>query len=238
MNASLAQAPGREDELGQIAQQLGANGSSVIVINGEAGSGKSYVTSRALEAAVATGWQVTPYRNGRGIRVGTATTAERLRDEVIRTLRLGAPTAADGGRPLEQLGRVLSRAASRQPVLVVLDPYLPSDELARGIQRHLLPTIRGSAAKVALVVVARRRLDRELKSDLEIEVQRPDADSVERTLRVAVQSLDPPVDDHELAAYLKAARTNPRLLASLATVLPLGGPRPGPVAPSTAELGG
>jgi hypothetical protein len=220
--ASVHGAPGRERELTQVMQALRGGGPTVVAVTGPGGSGKSYVTARALAAAASEGWRFTPYREGRGIRVGTGTMPDDLLDEVADALRVGRPDGAARRRPLRALADLLVEQARSGPVGVVFDPYLPSPELAGSLRRQLLPAVRAAGQPVALLFVARRSLVEELAPDVSVPVAPPGSDSIERTLRDVTADLVPPLDDAELTAYVEAARVNPRLLTSLEAVLPLG----------------
>ncbi len=225
----------RQAELAEISAVLAARRPAVVGVTGEAGSGKSFVTGRAVQAAAAAGWRVTPYRNGRGVRVGKGTTDAILAIDLAAALGLPAP--ADRRNPLRAVAETLIEAAAEQPVLAVLDPYRPSPELSRRLTHELLPVLRRGERPVVVVVVTRRSLHDELHPEVEVAVASPDVGSIERVLRAATAGLQPPVDDRELAAYIEAARDDPRLLASLVAVLPLGQRGAGHVLPSPTGRG-
>jgi len=140
---------------------------------------------------------------------------------VARDLGLADVPAAGPASTFPTLVAGLARAARRDPVLVVLDPYRPPPELAHRIVRELVPAVRATGLPIVFMVLARRALRDELAPDLEVAVKPPEVNAVERTLRAAGEGLEPPLDEAELAVYVDAARTNPRLLTSLAAVLPL-----------------
>jgi hypothetical protein len=215
-------APGRERELAQVMEALRGGGATVVAVTGPTGSGKSYVTARAVAAAEEEGWRFTVYRDGRGVRVGAGTVAADLLDEVAEALGAPASGEPDRRRPLRALADLLVRQTASGPVGVVFDPYLPSPELAQGIRTQLLPAVRSAGQPLALMFVARRDLADELAPDVSVRVAPPGSDNIERTLREVTAGLEPPVDEDEMACYVEAARTNPRLLTSLEAVLPLG----------------
>jgi hypothetical protein len=240
VNALAAGARGREREVAQVMTALRGGGASVVAVTGPTGSGKSYVTARLVAAAQAEGWRFTPYRDGRGVRVGTGTVPEDVLREVVQALALQPPGSPPSRRPLRELADLLVGAARSGPVGVVFDPYLPSPDLTAALRRHLLAAVRSAGEPVALVFVARRALTEELAPDVEVRVAPPGSDSIERTLREVTADLVPPLDDAELAAYVEASRADPRVLTSLEAVLPLGsrgrgGPGSGPTTPGSAE---
>jgi hypothetical protein len=221
---------GRDDELAQIAAVLQRRRAGVVAVTGPQDSGKSYVTAHAVAAAAAEGWRVTPYVGGRGVRVGTSTTATELLESVAGALRLRVPAPEPSRRalhPLARLARLLRDEAAKAPVLVVLDPFQPAPELLADLRHELLPALRGGAEPVVLLAVARRPLTDELRADVEVHVRRPGADAIESAIRWAAAGVVPPLEEAELATYVRAAADNPRLLTSLEALLPLSRPGAG-----------
>jgi len=220
--------PGREAELGRVLAVLDRRAPAVVSIRGARGSGKSAVTTAVVAEAARRGWCVTPYVDGRGVRVSGWTSETALCQDLAGALELPAVPPPDTLRGLVPL--LLGRAAET-PVLVVLDPYAPSTRLASLLRRHVLGRVRGSGLPVVLLVVTRGRLQG-LPADLELEVLPPREDGVACALQAAAQGVVPPLGDDELAAYVAAARGRPRLLASLTALLPLSRPGAGHELPS------
>ena len=106
--------------------------------------------------------------------------------------------------------------------MIVLDPYAPDSSLEEALIRSLFEPIRASTSPVIVVVVSRSDLRSRIKPDLQLKIVEPDGDEIRLRLHAITAGGYPPVDDPELDLYVEAARSSPRLLASLVAVLPLG----------------
>ncbi len=222
MSTAEHEATERLTELTELAQALAPHRPALITLTGPGGSGKSFVATAFLRAATESGWQVTSYRNGRGIRVGAGTTVDDVVHDV--SAALGISTDTTGRRPLRRLTERLGSHAQRTPSIVVLDPYAPEPALEDRLKKDLFDPVRSSSEPVVLLIMSRTSLRKRLNPDLEIEIATPSADSLRARLRAVTSTPDAAIDETELSQYVAAARSSPRLLASLLAVLPLGVP--------------
>ena len=217
-----AAASERQAEVGAILEWLDRRGSAVVSIIGPRGSGKSFVTDVVLGHAAVEGWQVTPYQDGRGIRVGAGTTEKDLAADVGAALRIDAPQS--GRRLLRTLAHSVSEAGARMPVLLVLDPFAPGNALLERLNQDFFPTVRASATPVVVLVVCRQSLRDKIPLDFELAVSIPTQDKVSSALAAVVAEAGLDMQPGELEAYVAAAGRSPRLLTSLLAVLPYGIP--------------
>jgi hypothetical protein len=193
---------------------------AVLTVVGPRGSGKSFVTDTVVSRAAALGWNITPYREGRGIRAGAGTTDRDLATDIATALDIDP--LRPGRRVLRSLARDLVDVGRRTPLLVVLDPFAPGDELLDHIVHDFLATLRGSASPVVVLVVSRTSLRDVLPVDFELAVTVPAEDEVRTSIARVVSGAGIELAPGELDAYVTAARRSPRVLKSLLTVLPYG----------------
>lgn len=210
----------RKAELDAVVAWLIRREPAVLSIVGQRGSGKSFVTDAVVRQAIALGWQVTPYRDGRGIRVGSGTTEHDLATDVASALEISVPRS--GRRLLRTLAQSLADVSERSPILVVLDPFAPDDTLLEHVGNDFLRTVRASEAPVVVLIVCRRSLDGTIPLDFELPVAIPTEDSVRSSLAAVVNEAGLDLLPGELDAYVAAAGRSPRLLTSLLAVLPYG----------------
>lgn len=217
---SGAAASERQAEVDAILKWLNRGSPAIVSITGPRGSGKSFVTEAVVNRAAAIGWHVTPYQDGRGIRVGSGTTEKHFAADVAAVLEIGAPQS--GRRLLRAVANSVVDAAARTPALLVLDPFAPGKEVLERLNRDFFPTLRASEVPVVVLVVCRQSLRDLLPIDFELLVSVPTQDKVSSSLTALVADVGLELIPGELEAYVAAAGRSPRLLTSLMAVLPYG----------------
>jgi len=127
--------------------------------------------------------------------------------------------AATTRRTLPPVIKELRRIA---PVLLILDPYQPDEQLATWLRDRYVDYIQGAGAAIVIIVAGRERYVKNLKpvATEYLWLGALGERDVRRHLRMLGKKIAPPMTDEELNVYAKLAR-GPATLETLSKLLQL-----------------
>jgi hypothetical protein len=229
----MTEAPiGRSETFNAITSRLAASTQSLIIVAGNAGSGRTFLLRHVAAAAGQLGYRVLQGSDSEPVTVEASTTVAdfRRRFEGLLMEHPQRPylpryelrrddsdlTAINDPADLQimQLIRRLS------PVLILVDGFRPSTAFAAWLIESLIPRIRQSADRVAAVIADNQESLRPLRklADLAVTLGALNSREVRAELTRAATGFSPGLTEAELDQYAKASVTDPATFSALLTV--------------------
>jgi len=209
-----------------IRSRLASSRPGIAVIAGPAGSGRTHLLRHVAVSAKELGYRVLRGTDTEPTAIEPSTTVT----DILRRLHsLAVSEPQDGTRssatplttevtPQEhcQIAELLEQMA---PVLVAVDGYRPSSTLESWLTCQLIPHLRSSGGRVAIVVADRAEPLRRLSelADQVFALGPLEPEEVRAHLTNASAKLSPPLTSEELARYVDSA-TQPAVLSALLAV--------------------
>ncbi len=217
-------APGVSDEnvTGQFDRLLGISGSHERRDDYNAVPATPIQTPASPAQQAGSKSLVNLYLTGEHMQSTASTTASRrigTMEEPSGSSAQTGPGAATTRRTLPPVIKELRRIA---PVLLILDPYQPDEQLATWLRDRYVDYIQGAGAAIVIIVAGRERYVQNLKpvATEYLSLGALSEREVRRHLRLLGKRITPPMTDEELDVYAKLAR-GPATLESLSKLLQL-----------------
>ena len=230
---------GREAVWEQLVCQLDRRETSLILIAGLPGSGRTHLLRAVGDAAVTLGYTVTGCDDP--ITLEPTTMLSDIRRILAALLGAGDESLAGSdqamatGRLREVPDKVAERMGDERavfellnaatPVVLAIDGFAPSATLSKWFVDRLMPHVLASPAPIVVLVADQLESTAALRDAAAevIELGPLDRDAVCRHFRSVGLGMRPPLSDDELAAYCAATADDLSLLTPLEEVLSMLG---------------
>jgi hypothetical protein len=224
---------GRDREIATIEEVLARRHPALIVVSGEVGVGKTFLSRQIEERAVTQGWQTVCYPSGGHLSISADTTTASI-TELVRRVPVTAQTStadivartasSQEGAPVSY--DLVEQLRVRAPLLFLIDGYRPSPELNAWF-RAAIDGLKQSAAAVIVLVAEITAQAEDLVSfaDDVIRLEPLDADAVRQHFEREAGRLKIELSAAELDSYVQAVCRNMGALVPLIAVLQLARPR-------------
>lgn len=208
---------GREAELAEFGGFLSRRSPAFVLVEGEAGIGKTTLVRAVQRVAAAHGWMLVPGGDTAPFAAGRSATPEVLAGAVHR--ELGSATA----NVVAELPRAL---AAHAPTLLVVELVRPTDGFVAWLAGSFLGEVRNAGAPVIVIATMTTAMttgaERKILVDVADAVVRLgplEAPRVREAL-LLLPALDPPLEEYELDVYVDEATRTPEVLGGLLRLLP------------------
>lgn len=227
----MSDAPiGRRKVFQDIRSRLASPEPGVITVAGTAGSGRTHLLRFLALAAEGLGYKVLQGTDAEPLAIEPSTTTadvrRRLQNLITDSTKLEGLAPNDISELHDMDRQIITLFRCSSPLLVPIDGFRPAPTFGSWFTSVLIPMLRTSGDRVAVVITDRAEALQSLSelADLAVTLGRLDADEVRTALRRAASGFSPELSSGELDRYVEAAVVQPATLSSLLGVFDACGP--------------